>query len=218
MMDNQAIKLTISSVKRIQGKAVLSLSDGQTLVMPRAMLKERPYRAGMPFDSAQFHAFLAERSFPFALEKAIALLASRARTEREIVDALTRNAYPESTIARVMARLQEAGYTDDAAFSEQWVSSRAAKGLGPRRIRQELLHKGISSCEIGRALDAADEDEMLENAVRMAKKAAAGKDLSDYADRQKVIAALARRGYDFSLAKQALQQIMNQEEPGELQR
>ena len=62
--------LTVSSVKRIQGKAVLTLSNGETVSMPRAMLKERPYRSGMPFDKAAFDALIIERSYPFAMDKA----------------------------------------------------------------------------------------------------------------------------------------------------
>ena len=155
-MNERTNTLTISSVKRVHGRASLILSTGETLAMPRAMLKERPYRGGMPFDRAQFHAFLLERSYPFALDKAVSLLASRARTEQEIVSALRQNAYPEQTIARVMARLHEEGYIDDVAFAGQWVSARTAKGMGARRIRQELRLKGVSQHDIDEALILAD--------------------------------------------------------------
>lgn len=208
-MNGHADTLTISSVKRLHGRASLILSSGETLTMPRAMLKERPYRSGMPFDRAQFHAFLLERSYPFALDKAVSLLASRARTEQEIVSALRQNAYPEQIIARVMARLHEEGYIDDAVFAGQWVSARTAKGMGARRIRHELRLKGVSQHDIDEALDSVDEEEALNAAVQAAEKASRGRNLSDPADRQKIIAALVRRGYDFSTAKTALQKLMN---------
>ena len=67
------------SVQRSHGRATLVLSTGETLVMPRAMLKERPYRGGTPFDREAFDSFLRERSYPFAVEKAVALLAMRSR-------------------------------------------------------------------------------------------------------------------------------------------
>ncbi|MGN0774539.1 MAG: regulatory protein RecX [Candidatus Ventricola sp.] len=210
MMNESPFQLTISSVRRAHGRASLTLSNGEILTMPRAMLRERPYRSGMPFDRAQFSAFLQDRAYPFALEKAVSLLAGRARTEKEIVDALRRNAYPEQTIARVMARLHEEGYIDDAAFSAQWADARTAKGMGVRRIRQELRLKGVSQDDIDEAIASLDEDEALLSAVKMAEKASRGRNLSDPADRQKVIAALARRGYDFATAKKALQQIQDQ--------
>lgn len=190
---------------------MLTLSNGEVLSMPRAMLKERPYRGGVPFDRDAFDRFLRERSYPFAMEKAVALLSTRARTEKELVDALTQNAYPEEAIARVMAYLHEAGYLDDADFASHWASSRTARGMGARRIRMELRQKGVSQDTIDTALSALDEEALLESALKAARKAANGRDLSAISDRRKVLAALARRGYDFSLAKQALSLVMEDE-------
>ena len=154
------------SVQRSHGRATLVLSTGETLVMPRAMLKERPYRGGTPFDREAFDSFLRERSYPFAMEKAVALLAMRSRTQQEIADALRKNAYPERTIARVMARLDEAGYINDTDFAEQWAASRTTKGMGARRIRMELRQKGVDSEAIDEALSAIDHDDMLSGRFR----------------------------------------------------
>jgi len=173
--------------------------------MPRAMLRERPYKSGMPFDREAFNSFIRDRSYPFALEKAVAQLASRARTEKEILDSLRKNAYPELTIAKVMARLHEAGYINDADFAAQWTAERTAKGLGVHRISMELRRKGVDQMEIDQAVSAIDDEEMMNGALKAAQKAARGKDLHSPADRQKILAALARRGYDFSIARQALQ-------------
>lgn len=179
--------------------------------MPRALLRERPYRSGMPFDDDAFAALLRERSYPFAMDKAITLLSMRARTEKEIVDALRKNAYPDAAIARVMARLHEADYINDADFASQFSASRVSRGMGSRRIRMELRKKGVCSEVIDESIAALDEDDVRIAAVRIARKAAQGKDLRDRADRQRILAALARRGYDFSIAKQALDAILDDE-------
>lgn len=204
--------IKLLSVRRDHGRAALTLSNGETLVMPRAMLKERPYRGGTPFDREAFDAFLSERSYPFAMEKAVALLAMRPRTQQEIADALRKNAYPVRTIARVMARLDEAGYINDTNFAEQWAASRTGKGMGARRIRMELRRKGVDGDAIDEVLSSIDEDEMLSGALKAARKAASGKDISDPKDRQKVLAALARRGYGYSEAKQALDMLKEESE------
>ena len=208
MTEKQQTGTLITSVKRIHGRAVLTLSTGETLNMPRAMLRERPYKSGMAFDRRAFDLFIQERSYPFALEKAVAQLAARARTEREIVDSLRKNAYPEETIAKVMSRLHEAGYINDADFAAQWTVSRASKGLGMRRIRMELRLKGVNQQEIDHALSELDDDELLQSAYKAAQKFARGKDISSPGDRQKILAALARRGFDFSLARQVLHMLM----------
>ena len=208
--DRQAKYLTISSVKRIQGRARLTLSNGEELLMPRSMLKERPYKCAMPFDRESFDAFLKERAYPFAMEKAIALLATRSRTEKVIVDALRGNAYPEAAIARVMQRLNEAGYVNDRDFAQQWAASRSNKGMGARRIRCELQRKGIDRDDIDDVIENLDEDELIQGAVKTAQKFARGKDLSSPSDRQRIMAALARRGYDYTAAREALRCIANE--------
>ena len=199
--------LRIISVKRVQGRAMLSLSNGDVITMPRALLKERPYRSGMEFDPEKHNEFVESRAYHFAMEKAVAYLAPRARTEKELVGALRQNAYPEHAIARVMAYLTEAGYMNDADFAHQWAASRVNKGLGSRRIRSELRAKGISQTDIDEVISDLNEDDLLSGAIKAAEKAAKGKDLSTPSDRQKVLAALARRGYDYSLARQAIEHI-----------
>lgn len=203
--------LTISSIRRIHGRALLTLSSGEVLTMPRALLRERPYKAGMPFDREAYDALIRDRAYAFALEKAITLLAARARTEKEIVDSLHNNAYSDVVIAKVMARLHEAGYINDAQFAEQWASSRTTKGLGSRRIRMELRQKGVDAEQIDLTLSSMDDDAVMDSALKAAQKASRGKDLSSPADRQKILAALARRGFDFSLSKKVIQQLIDSE-------
>lgn len=191
---------------------MLVLSNGETLVMPRAMLRERPYRGGTPFDRASYEAFIRDRAYPFAMEKAVALLSMRSRTERELREALRLAAYPETVVERVIERMSEAGYVDDADFAKSWAASRTSKGMGARRIRMELRQKGVASETIEDTLTALDEEDCFEGAMKAARKAAHGRDLSSPSDRQKITAALLRRGYDYSAARRALAALLEEED------
>ena len=203
-------QLTLVSVHCSRYRALLELSDGQTLVMPRAMLKERPYRGGTPFDRQAFDAFIRNRSYSFAMERAVSLLSVRARTEKELRSALLESAYPQDAIDRVLDYLCEAGYINDWEFASRWASSRVSKGMGSRRIQTELRHKGVNPDEIESALESLSDDAQFEAALIAAKKAARGKNLIFAPDRQKVFAALARRGFDFSLARRALERLCSE--------
>ena len=75
----------------------------------------------------------------------------------------------------------------------------------------ELRQKGVDQAEIDQALSEMGDDDMMDGAIKAARKASRGKELSSPADRQKVLAALARRGYDFSLARQAIQRLIETE-------
>ena len=76
----------------------------------------------------------------------------------------------------------------------------------------QLRQKGVDAEHIEQALGQIDEEERMESAVRAAQKAARGKELSSPADRQKVFAALMRRGYDSASAKRAIAELMSREE------
>ena len=81
-----------------------------------------------------------------------------------------------------------------------------------RRIRMELRQKGVDSEAIDEALSAIDHDDMLSGALKAARKAASGKNLADPKDRQKIFAALARRGYGYAEARQALEALKDEQE------
>lgn len=203
--------LTVASVRREHGRAILTLSTGETLMMPRAMLKERPYRGGVPFDRVAFHALLKNRAYPYAMERAVSLLAVRARTKKELEDALRRCAYPEDAVSRVLAYLEQVGYLDDAGFASQWAASRQAKGLGARRIARELRRKGVDASAVEQTLEGMDDGAQLDAALFAARKAARGRNLDDPRDRQKLLAALARRGFDYALARRTLERLREEQ-------
>lgn len=141
------------------------------------------------------------------MEKAVALLAMRPRTQQEIADALRKNAYPARTIARVMARLDEVGYINDTNFAEQWATSRTGKGMGARRIRMELRCKGVDGDAIDEALSSIDEDEMLSGALKRREKLHPARIFPIQRTGKRFSPALARRGYGYSEAKQALDML-----------
>ena len=203
-------QLMLVAVHCSRYRASLELSDGQTLTMPRAMLKERPYRGGTPFDRQAFDAFIRNRSYSFAMERAVSLLSVRARTEKELRSALLESAYPQEAIDRVLAYLCEAGYINDLEFASRWANSRISKGMGSRRIQMELRHKGVNHDQIENALENLGDDAQFEAALISARKAARGKNLGLAPDRQKVFAALARRGFDFSLARRAVEHLRSE--------
>jgi regulatory protein len=79
-----------------------------------------------------------------AMDRAGAFLAHRARSEREVRDALTRSGFEEPVIEATMAKLKRLELIDDRAFSRQWVEERGpGKGLGRRRLLAELRLKGV---------------------------------------------------------------------------
>lgn len=195
----------VTDVKKQRGFMIVEIDGEPSIRIPISVYRERPLQVGDSYDAQSYDDWLSEREYPHALERAVAFLAGRARTERELLTCLKRCGYTERAIARVMQRLTQAGYINDAQFADQWTLSRTSRAVGKRRIAQELRQKGVDPETIDAAMEQIDEDDMMDAAKALAEKLLArtrGKDDRDI--RRKVTAALIRRGYDYATARQAL--------------
>ena len=85
---------------------------------------------------------------------------------------------------------------------ESWVLTRAKRGVGPYRLRQELRRKGVSSEDAQAAIDSLDEDDSLEAAASFAAKRLKN-DTPE--EKRRVLQALVRRGYSYETARAALE-------------
>jgi len=194
----------VLSARKQRGAVRIELEDEPALRIPAPLFRERPVRAGDELDVAAHIEWMRERGYPFALDTAVASLAARPRTVREVDARLEQAGYDEAVRERVVARLTEEGYLNDAEFADRWAASRSSRALGARRIAGELQKKGVDRDIIASALSQVDEEEQLRAATAHAEKLLArtcGKDARDA--RRKVEAALARRGYNWDVVRDA---------------
>jgi len=197
---------TVLSIRKQRGAVRVELEGEPALHIPAPLYRERPIRPGDELDVARHIEWMGERGHRFALDTAVAYLAARPRTAREVDARLAQAGYDEVTRDRVAARLAQAGYLNDAEFADRWTLSRSAQALGARRIAQELQKKGVDRDTIASALSQVDEEEELRTAAAHAEKLLArtrGKDERDV--RRKVQAALARRGYSWDVVRAAME-------------
>jgi regulatory protein len=140
------------------------------------------------------------------------LLARRARSTREVEERLTRKRFDPPRIARTIAHLQAAGYLDDARYARDWVAARSVR-YGPRRLAQELKHKGVAEEVIREAVrDIAEDAEA--HALDLARKKWAQLIHSQRplpARRQALYAYLARRGYDADICSRVVRGVCGEE-------
>ncbi len=198
---------TVTEVKRAGGVATVKLESGETLKVPSALFLERRLRAGQRIDAEGYRQFIREKGYPHALKAAVDYLALRERSEKEIVTRLKRVHYHEMTIAKVMETLAGHRLYSDERFAENWVAHRARK-YGRRRIAMELKQKGVDGPAARQALEGLEREDEMAACVKQAEKMAH----RAKGDRNKLIQALVRRGYDWQMAKAAACRAMDTEE------
>jgi regulatory protein len=145
-----------------------------------------------------------------AFDKALTHLSATQKTEKQVRDFLTKKGYLSSVVEYVVEKLRSYNFLNDGEYAESYVES-AAKRKGGRLIRMELRGKGISDEEIDAALDTLDSETEEQTACKILEKYMRGK-TADAPTLQKAFRYLMGKGFDYEIAKSALQTFGLREE------
>ncbi|MBA3891475.1 MAG: regulatory protein RecX [Gemmatimonadaceae bacterium] len=142
-------------------------------------------------------------------DRAMRMLAFRARAATELRRALIRKGEVPEFVDAAIDRLTRAGFLDDGAFARQFASARAAGGRASRRrIQQELSRRGVARDTADDAIaevyaeDAVDEAMVAVEAAR--RKSRSMQALDPAVRTRRLYAFLARRGYGADEIRQAM--------------
>lgn len=103
--------------------------------------------------------------------------------------------FTDDDIEKVIARLAEKGYLDDEKFTRFYVENKnAKKGISLKKIRQDLVRKGVESNLIEQVLAENSRDESAEIKKIILRKR------KKY-DNEKLIMYLVRQGFDYQQSK-----------------
>ena len=103
------------------------------------------------------------------------------------------------SVEQVLARLKEKKYIDDEKFARFWLENRnQRKGSSLKKLRAELLQKGVSGVIIEQVFAETSRNDSEEIRKIIDKKA------KRYPDQQKLVAYLARQGFSFDEINRAL--------------
>ena len=148
-------------------------------------------------------------------DRALNMLAFRARSSAELARSLVRKGEPRELVDHAVARLQEQGLLDDAAYAQSFTRT---KVLGAqqsrRRVQQELARKRVARTVTDAAISTVFEEEgvdqraIVEQAAR--KKLRSLTKLDPVVQRRRLYAFLARRGYDSEDIRHAMDAVQRE--------
>jgi regulatory protein len=153
-------------------------------------------------------------------DRALNMLAFRARSSAELVRSLVRKGEPKEHVNAAVRRLQEQGLLDDAAFAQAFTR---AKVLGAqqsrRRVQQDLARKGVARDVSDAAIATVFEDEQVDQReiveIAARKKLRTLKKVDPVVRRRRLYAFLARRGYDSEDIRRAMEAVGEELRGGE---
>ena len=159
-------------------------------VRSSASPSSRPQGRGLPSDRQS-------RGPEKAREYAFLLLKFRLRSEKELAQRLKQKGFSEELCQATVDFLKDKQFINDRLFAKGWVASRLNKPFGLRRIKQELVQKGLGKEVIEEAFVQAKEDYDENKIVKdlAEKRFSKLKDIEPIKAKQRVYAYLIRRGF-----------------------
>jgi len=159
-------------------------------------------------------SFLIEQNKLFHIkQRAFRLLGRRQHASFELSRKLWNKDYEQKLIDEVIEDLQKKGYLDDKEFIRAFVAEKSkTKNWSTKKIKSELLKRGIDSKLIDRMLNGQTVESDFENAMKLANKkyeVLLKRNLEAKELRNKLSAFLFSKGFDYELIKEVCNRLMN---------
>ncbi len=152
----------------------------------------------------------AQRS---AWEYALGLLAAREYTVQGLRRKLAQREYLPEEIDATLERLLASKLVDDKRYAAEYARQKLVLGgAATRRVRQELLRKGIDTAIVDECVASVMSYEDVDHQAAIeriaVKKATSLGDLDPRVKRQRLFGFLARKGYELDDIKRAIDRVM----------
>lgn len=207
------MKITsISAQVRDQNRVNVFVDGKYRFSLDAYQLIDLGIKVGLKYDEVQLIALEQESQYGKVYARALEYCLMRPHSGCEVRDYLYRKTrstcdkkgelkvgVSTEITSRVFNRLVEKGYIDDVKFAHYWVENRSVlKGVSHRKLVAELRTKGVEGSIIDQefSTSARNDNDEIQKAIL--------KKRSHYPDDKKLMAYLARLGFDYDDIKQAL--------------
>ena len=174
---------------------------------------EHPVREGARVSPQQATEIIAAVDRTSVLDKALDLLAIRARSGRDLRIRLRQAGAPDADITWACERLVRQGFVDDAAYARQVARAKVLTGgISKRKVVTALRRRGIAADVADEAIDATlnevdlDEEGAALQAAQKRMRALAS--LEPAKQRQRLYAYLARRGFESDVVRRVIAAVL----------
>jgi len=218
-----AIITKITTQKRDTGRYNIYMDFGKgeefAFSADEAVIVKFHLKKGMELDEFTLAEVGYHDEIRKAYNSAIAYLAHKMRTEKEVRGHLKEKKLEEAAIDEVIIRLLDQGYLNDKEYADAYVRTQiSTTDKGVYTVKMELKERGVAEPFIEEALKQYTPEEQFEKAKDLAEKYARKYSAeSERVLKQKLDAMLRRKGYQTDAIQFALKEAdFGREEEDEL--
>lgn len=164
----------IEAQKRNKDKVNLYLDGEFACSLTAESVVRARLKIGQELSEEKLREILATSETELAFKKALDYISRAMKTEKQVKDYLCLKGFDALAAERAVEKLKEYKYADDLQFAALYVEMNGRQ-KGARRIKAELMQKGIDETKAEQALLMLSEERSSESAAALADKFMRGK-------------------------------------------
>lgn len=182
------------------------LDGGGKFFINKSVAEEFSLREGLDISSSALEQIKGADILRKAKKRGLYLLGERSMCRGELLSKLTKT-YGAEIAAEAVGYIDGLGYIDDEDYAPRLAEYLVhRKRWGKRRTRQEMIRRGLDRELVDNVLADLSDEELDEELTELIEKKYYSK-IGSYDDRRRTIAALMRRGYDYSAIKRCIEAV-----------
>ena len=202
------IKIETMTVTTTGRKFKVTLSDGRTVYVDSETVIKYHLAPSKEYADEEFEEILSDSEYNDAKNRAFNILEYRAHTSKELFDKLCQKT-DEDTANAVVEKMRDIGLVDDKALLKDKLENLLkVKKYGTIRVINELSLKGFDRDEIKETIEEMEYDEYSTLCEIIEKRYLEELSEGDMKTRQKIVAALMRRGFGYDDVKSAINECL----------
>jgi regulatory protein len=199
-------------VKKGNNDVTIHFDNDSTLFLTVEVFFKSGLKKGDDISEDRFSLLIEKNKLYHIKQRALRLLGRRQHSISELKRKLWNKDYEQKLIDEVIEDLNKNGYLNDEDFIREFVAEKTkSKSWSTKKVKTELLKRGIENKLIDEMLKGKQGDSDIENATKLAKKKydlLLKKNLETKNLRNKLCAFLFSKGFDYELIKEVCEKIL----------
>ncbi|MCH5171268.1 MAG: RecX family transcriptional regulator [Erysipelotrichales bacterium] len=207
-------KISVVELSHKKNKVIMLLSNGESININEDIILDYYLYLNKELDMPTIRKIKESAEMNETLQKAYSLLAHGLYTKKELKERLIRKKCNTTTIEKVIKKLISLNYLNDERYVEEYLNYAKNKGFGPKKIKSELIKKGINDYLIS-MINFDNQEEEIE--IQIEKSLKKYRNYNYQTKIQKVYNHLILLGYNSELIKDVLEKKISIDEDVEIQ-
>jgi regulatory protein len=201
---------SISKIRSKKGMFRIFLDNEESFILTAETIVKFGLKEGLELGMADFEAVSAYDKSNRVMADALALVAKRSYSAKNLEEKLQDKGYEPENAKRAVKRLQELNYIDDSKYSKMLAKYLAGRAKGEYAIKAGLEKAGISKDLAKEAVEnVKSEEEPYKQIIKVMKSKFKKFDPKDKNETRRIAAFFLRRGFTSENVAKAFREYKN---------